>query len=271
MKKLITAFIILLIISAPLFAHAEDIPELTDIAFSGAKVNEAFYSENHEYTLTLDNPAVTPTLKSYRMNGSAKLFVNYNLDSAKHQTGITVTLEFDDGSSAYTFNYANANYDTHSENNYLKDISCGLCRVYPKVSPKLTRYRLYIPSDLTVLKIAAVTEDVNAYCDLPKNISLAPDQEPELSLTVTAANGKTRPYRLKIKRLSKTSAEIEREIENGSYNSVLRNEMIYKNPVFIVSVCAVSGGAAAVLALIVILRRVTVKAEDEDETEFFDN
>ena len=270
MKKLITAIVLLCVLTVPFSAFADDTPDLTEISFKGAEINEKFSPESREYTLTLENPGVTPTLESYKISGSAKLFVNYNLDAAKHQTGVTVTLEYAGGSSAYTFNYTNAAYDTTSANNKLKDISCPYCEVYPEVSARTTNYKIYIPSDLTVLNITTVTEDINAYCDLPKTISLSPQQEPEFSLTVTAANGDTRAYSLKIKRTDKTTEEVALEIKNNTDSPVINNELIFSNPVFIIAAISAAGGAVILIVLIKLLKRITVKACDADETEFFD-
>lgn len=270
MKKLITAVLLICVLTAPICAFADDTPALTEISFKGAEINEKFSPDRKDYTLTLDNPEVTPTLESYAVDGSAKLFVNYNLDTAKHQTGVTVTLEYAGGSSAYSFNYINAAYDTTSANNRLKDITCPYCEVYPEVSARTANYKLYIPSDLTVLNITTVTEDINAYCDLPKTISLSPQQEPEFSLTVTAANGDTRAYSLKIKRIDKTTDEVALEIKNKSENPVINNELIFSNPVFIIAAVATFGGAVIVIILIKLLKRITVKAQEADETEFFD-
>lgn len=271
MKKIITAAIVICMVIIPFGSVlAEDMPSLSEISFKGARINEAFSPDVREYTLTLEDSAGTPTLESYKIDGSAKLFVVYNLDAAKHQTGITVTLEYTGGSSEYTFDYVNAAYDTHSANNSLKDISCALCEVYPKVSSKSTNYRLYIPKDLTVLNITTVTEDVNAYCDLPKTIELSAGQEPEFSLTVTAANGDTKAYSLKIKRLNKTAEELAAEIEDGGYKEIVKSELFYNNPVFIIAVAAAAFGIIALLVMLRLFRRITVKAEDENETEFFD-
>lgn len=45
----------------------------------------------------LDNAAVSPKLKSYKVQGEGNLFVTYDTDSTNHQTAVVVTLSYDTG------------------------------------------------------------------------------------------------------------------------------------------------------------------------------
>ena len=121
-----------------------------------------------------------------------------------------------------------------------------------------------------MLKITTVAQDVNAYCDLPKLISLSPEQEPELSVTVTAANGKTRAYKLKIRRIGKTTEEVAEEMQKKGTNTFAKSELFYRRPEFIIAASAVVFGAVFIVAMLGILKRIAIKAEDSDEIEFFD-
>lgn len=271
-KRFAVTALMLLILAAPLNAYAlqEDIPALNSISFNGAAIDGEFTPEKKEYTITLKDADASPTLKSYELSGSAQLFVNYELDAAKHQTGIIVTLSFEGGSAQYRFAYSNASYNSTSGNNLLADIICANGEVYPKVSKRHTKYRLYIPSDLTELNIRTVTQDINASCSFTEYIKLAADSEPELTLTVTAANGKTKAYSLQVKRLEKTVAEVQSETKQGDLSEIIKAEFFYNRPAFAVVIISSAAGIAVIAALLSLFRRITVKAEDPDETEFFD-
>ncbi|MCR5207184.1 MAG: hypothetical protein K6C14_01745 [Eubacterium sp.] len=270
MKRLTLIITALLLLVTGISAHAaEEPPTLTAVSFNGAKIDGDFSPDIRDYTVTLDNPETPPTLESYSQSGSAELFVTYELDAARHQTGVLITLSFDGGSTQYRFKYSNPAYDSTSANNLLKDIECSLCEVYPEINDSLTNYRLYIPSDMTELNIHTVTKDINAVCEFPQSIILSADQEPVLTLTVTAANGETRAYTLQVKRLDKTSGQIKAELKNGK-NSILRSELLVLSPVFFAAVISAVIGLAVVIITLGILKRRTVKAEDAEEFSFFE-
>ena len=275
MRKLTAVILSLFILLMPfcateVMAEQEEIPSLVSIEFNNAKINEEISKDVNKYTLTLDSATSTPTLKSYEISGSAQLFVNYKLDEAMHQTGVVVTLEYVGGSVEYTFDYTNASYDKTSGNNLLADISCPNCKVYPEINDKTVNYKLFIPSDLTELNISTVTQDINAYCDLPKSISLAADQEPEFTITVTAANGKTRVYKLQVKRVDKNTNEVAGEIKTDGEEAIVSDELFFKKPEFLVTAGCIAGGILLIAVILAIIKRITVKPEDEEEPEFFD-
>lgn len=277
MKKPILLLTMLLALLLPFSAAAEDTtasvteknPSLTAISFKNATIDGEFSSQKNQYTLILDNQAITPTLEQYTVDGEAELFVTYTFDDAKHQTGILVTLEYPSGASKYQFDYQNAKTYEKSSNNLLQSVSCRLGAVYPDINDKDTEYKLYIPSDMTVLRLSAVTQEVGAYCDLPKEIELGANQEPTISLTVTASDGTIRAYTLKIKRLNKTAEEVQQAMKQGDIKDLIQGEMFYQKPSFYITVLAALCGIALVIVLVNVMKRVTVKAEDAEEEEFF--
>lgn len=252
-------------------SDAETTPVLTEISFKNAVINEEFSPFNKDYTITLEDASLTPTLKSYTIDGSASIFVTYTLDEAKHQTGIVATLEFEGGTTIYNFAYSNAQAYAESSNNLLSEVTVkgGLGEVYPAINDKDTDYRLYIPSDLGVLNITATTQDVSAYCDLPAEITLSADQEAKISATVTASNGETRTYSFKIKRLDKSCDEVRAEIAAADFETLVKGELFYQKPAFIITLCAVAGGLLLLIIFIKLAKRLMIKAEDADEKDFF--
>ena len=274
MKKIVSIIIILalcfmLSLSAAAADNKESFPELTSVSFNNAVINEEFKKDVFEYSITLDDPGLTPTLESYTLSSEANIFVTYEQDAGKRQTGIIVTLEYENGSAYYKFRYANAEEKEANSDNLLAELKCRLGEVYPALNDKDTAYKLYIPSDLMEINLTATTRDTGAVCDVPKSITLGIDQEPEISLTVTASNGKTRLYTLAVKRLNKTSEEVQKEMESPDFDSLVEGELFWQKPSFRVALAAALAAVFLLLIFIRIAKRLTLKVEDEDEKSFF--
>ncbi|MBR3149037.1 MAG: hypothetical protein IKF64_02620 [Eubacterium sp.] len=260
---------------APAFAFAENsqpkaTPVLTSISFKNAVIEEKFEPYKHDYTLTLSDSKVTPTLEDYSIDGEADIFVTYDYDNAKHQTGALVTIQYESGSAIYTFKYKNAEFFKESSNNYLKEVKCKSGIVYPEITRDRTEYTIYIPNDLTVLEMSAATEDIGAYCDVPSEISLTSEQELDIPLVVTASNGEKRVYAFDMKRTEKTSEEFETMIKNGTEKELVDSEKLYTNPAFLIAVLSAAGSVLLIILLVRLVKRLTVEVGDGDETEFFD-
>ena len=198
------------------------------------------------------------------------MFVNYILDEAHHQQGICVTLEYESGSTIYNFEYTNATEYKITSDNSLLELTGGAVEVYPKITEKYSNYRLYIPSDMTVLKLTAVTHDVNAYCNIPEEIEIALDQEPVIPVTVTASNGETRLYKFTVCRVDKTTDEVIELMSSPDFKTIAEDELFYRNPLFYIILGAALTGILFVLVTVNVAKRISVKAEDEDEEEFFE-
>lgn len=243
-------------------------PYLESITFSNAEIDGGFTMDKTNFSLTLADPAVSPMLRSYKVNGEAKIFVTYNHDDTGRQTGVTVTLNFESGSIKYTFDYANAQEYAITANANLSALTCEFTEVQPEINGEDISYRLYIPSDLTKLSITPVTEDVNARCE-PLNIEINEDQQPELSFTVVASNGSTKNYKFKIHRVDKTVEEVKAEMEAEDYVSFVTNEKFYQQPLFIIIVCSVVGGILVIALLAAVTKRITINPYDREEKSFY--
>ena len=182
-RKFLYLLLTLCLLGQCLPAFAAQAPVLERIAFSGATIVGQFKSDVYQYQLVLDNAAVSPKLKSYKVQGEGNLFVTYDTDSTNHQTAVVVTLSYDTGSAKYTFTYKNAAAYVKNSENHLDSITCTLGELVPEMNEDDTTYKLYIPSDLTSLMITPVTKDINAYC-APVEMTLAPGQEIDLTLSL---------------------------------------------------------------------------------------
>lgn len=244
------------------------VPYLTSISFNNAEIEGGFNQSKTIFNLVLADNAVSPSLKDYTVSGSADLFVTYNYDETNRQTGITVTLSFENGTVFYTFHYKNAEKPAVNSNADLLGVVCELGELQPAFDKNTTAYKLYLPSDLTNFEMAAVTEDINAYC-APINMELRENQETDFSFVVTASDGTTKTYKFKIKRVNKTMAQVKAEMAQDGFESFVDGELFYQKPIFNIVFFSAVGGIAVIAVLIVITKRITVNPYDSDEKEFY--
>lgn len=274
MKKTFASIcIFIMILFSAINAYAagspiESAPYLESVLFKNAEIEGGFELGKTAFDLILENPANSPVIKNYRVNGKANVFVTYNYDKSNHQTGMQITLAFESGSVIYTFNYKNAQQYQITDNANLAAICCEFGEVQPQITDDNTSYKLYIPSDLTRISITPITQDVNAFC-AGVDIELNEKQEPEISLTVKASDGSTRNYKFKVKRVRKTVAEVQEEMMSEDYVSFANSEILHRRPEFAVVVCASLGGAAALIIAAVLMKRFIVNPYDKDEKEFY--
>ena len=245
-----------------------DAPYLESVSFSNAEIDGGFSKDKTSFTVTLGDPSVSPTLKSYKVSGNAKIFVNYAYDGMNRPVGIIVTLSFESGSIIYTFNYSNAREYSASGNTNLAALTCEYGEVQPAINTEDTVYKLYIPSDLTSLDITPVTEDVNARCE-PLSMEITAEQQPELSFTVVASDGSTKQYKFKVKRVGKTLEEVKAEMAAEDFVSFVSIEKFYEKPLFIIIVCSVIGGILIIALLAAVTKRITINPVDKDEKSFY--
>lgn len=273
MKKVIRILLCITIVICsilPINALAEsvEIPALASIEFNNATIDQEFSPTAFEYTLTLADPNTTPTLKSYEIKGSSMPYVNYTFDESKHQTGISVTLKYANGSVIYNFKYSNVEFGNNA-NNYLKSFSCEMGEVYPALTEKNNNYKIYIPSDLTTLKLSGATQDTGAYAEYPSEYTIKSNQNPTIIVSVTASNGNIRSYKFKVKRIKKTCADVEAEMQSPDFKSIIDGELFYQKPIFIISIVSIAVGLILLIIFISIAKRITVKVGD-DEPDFFE-
>lgn len=245
-----------------------NVPYLETISFTNAEIDGGFRKNKTMYTITLEDPSVSPTLSGYQVKGDPNVFVTYGYDGLNHQNAIIVTLSFENGSVIYTFNYSNVAEFTLSSNANLADLASEYGEVQPAINDNDTEYKLYIPRDLTQLDITPVTQDINAHCD-PLSIEINSSQQPEISVTVLASDGTTKKYKFKVRRVDKTMEEVKAEKNNPAFISFVDGELFYQKPIFSVICISVAAGIFVLLIIAKIVKRVTVNAYDNNEKPFY--
>lgn len=243
-------------------------PTLQSIEFNDAEIEGDFSPTQFYYNINVNSDGETPTLKKYKVSKGAEIFVTYNQDGVN---GINVEVKNVTLSANYFFEYKynDVNVNPNSNTN-LKELECELGCVYPAINNEETYYQLYIPKDMTELKLTAVPEDLGASCNVPKEFKMTTEQNPIIEASVVSSDGTLKSYKFEVKRLGLTSKELKKELKNNSYEDIIKNEVFHKSPQFKVMLLGIFGGIVILAIAVLILKRVAVKAQDDDETEFFD-
>lgn len=243
-------------------------PTLQSIEFNDAEIDGDFSPTQFYYNINVNSDGETPTLKKYKVSKGAEIFVTYNQDGVN---GINVEVKNVTLSANYFFEYKynDVNVNLNSNTN-LKELDCELGCVYPAINNEETYYQLYIPKDMTKLKLTAVPEDLGASCNVPKEFKMTTEQNPIIEASVVSSDGTLKSYKFEVKRLGLTSKELKKELKNNSYEDIIKSEVFHKSPQFKVMLLGIFGGIVILAIAVLILKRVAVKAQDDDETEFFD-
>ncbi len=279
MKKTIKALlcvVMMLAVVMPFTAFAGDkaesktvkAPTLQSIEFNDAKIEGEFSPAKFYYKLIVNSDGETPTLKKYKVSKGSEIFVTYNQEG---MNGINVEVKNVTLSANYFFEYKYNDVSVKlNSNTNLKELNCELGCVYPTLNNEETSYQLYIPKDMTELKLTAVPEDLGAFCNVPKEFKMTTEQNPIIEASVVSSDGTLKSYKFEVKRLGLTSKELKKELKNNSYEDIIKNEVFHKSPQFKVMLLGIFGGIIILAIAVLILKRVAVKAQDDDETEFFD-
>lgn len=76
-------------------------------------------------------------------------------------------------------------------------------------------------------------------------------------------------YTIQIKRIDKTTSEIEKEISQNGYAVYVTNQKFYQKTDFLVCACAVLIGVLIITLLYLFTRKKLIKAYDENEKPFY--
>ena len=243
-------------------------PTLQSIEFNDAKIEGEFSPTQFYYKLNVNSDGETPTLKKYKVSKGSEIFVTYNQEGVN---GINVEVKNVTLSANYFFEYKYNDVSVKlNSNTNLKELDCELGCVYPALNNEETSYQLYIPKDMTELKLTAVPEDLGAFCNVPKEFKMTTEQNPIIEASVVSSDGTLKSYKFEVKRLGLTSKELKKELKNNSYEDIIKNEVFHKSPQFKVMLLGIFGGIIILAIAVLILKKVAVKAQDDDETEFFD-
>lgn len=154
-----------------------------------------------------------------------------------------------------------------SDNADLKsiEVSCGV--LDPKFDESKTKYTLYIPSDLTQIVITPTPKNENAKAN-KIDLTLGAKQEPEITVICTSGNNEKK-YTVQIKRIDKTTSEIENEIKQNGYAVYVTKQKFYQRTDFLVCTGAVLIGCFVLAVLYLIFKKKLINPYDENEKPFY--
>lgn len=145
------------------------------------------------------------------------------------------------------------------------EVSCGV--LDPEFDGSKTKYKLYIPSDLTQIVITPTPKNKKASAS-KIDLTLTAEQEPEITVICTLSDEKKK-YTIQIKRIDKTTDEIEKEINQNGYAVYVTKQKFYQKTDFLVCAGAVLIGALALAVLYLLFKRKLTNAYDESEKPFY--
>ena len=180
-------------------------------------------------------------------------------------TLLTLTLIF---GILFTFTVAFADENNDDSDCSLSAISVNCGKLDPEFTSDNTKYTLYIPSDLTQVIITPTPASKSATSS-KIDITLAKEQEPTIAVICSAQNGDKNEYKLKIKRIDKTLAEIQNEIEQNGYAVYVKETKFYQNKDVIFTVSFVILGIIILAVLYLITHKKLIKPYDGGEKPFY--
>lgn len=145
------------------------------------------------------------------------------------------------------------------------EVSCGV--LDPKFDAGKTKYTLYIPSDLTKIVITPTPKSENAKAS-KIDLTLDIKQEPEITVICTS-NDEKKKYTIQIKRIDKTTSEIENEINQNGYAVYVTKQKFYQRTDFLICSGAVLIGALVLTALYLTFKKKLINPYDDSEKPFY--
>lgn len=241
-----------------------EVPKLTQITFNNAEIDGAFHSDVLEYTLTISDHSGTIRPASYKCTDyNAQVQLHYLTNTSGDASGLIIRLSNDGGSTEYKFIFDTIKEIKKTPDASLMSLTFDFGELSPKFDAEIYKYNLYLPSDLEVLNIYAVPSDENAKLNTPRQIKLSPDQNAPVAVKITSSDGtNTAVYKLNIKRVDKTIAQIKAEMENPGFTSFVDIPFYQTAPFYVIL-----GVVLFLVALALVLFFTLRKKKSSDETE----
>lgn len=196
-------------------------PDLTAVTFSGAEIDGPFHSDVFEYKLIITDHNADIRLESYKCpDYNAMVQVDYLTNTSGDARGLVVRVSNSSGVNEYKFLFNTIKEIKKTPDASLMSLTFDYGELSPGFHAEVYKYTLYLPSDLEVLNINAVPSDENAKINTPNQITLNQNQTSPISIKVTSGDGtNTLTYKLNIKRVNKTIAQIKAEMEDPEFTS----------------------------------------------------
>lgn len=231
------------------------VPLLTKIEFNGASFPTEFQQNVFEYTVNISSHDEF-SLKSYSCTDyNAEMKIDYISNANGSTKGIIVTVKNATGTNDYKFYFDTVQTMPKTSDTSLIGVNFNYGELYPSFRSDVYKYTLYLPSDLEVLVVDPITSDENATINTPSQISLKKDQNTPISIKVTSSDGtSTGSYKLTIKRVDKTIADIQQMMESPDFKSFVEIPF-YNHATFYIITAGVVFAIMLIAVIIMSLRK----------------
>lgn len=182
--------------------------------------NTTNYSLNVESDVTQISINATAEDSKAKVSGTGNINLNYGKNTIK----VIVTAE--DGSQK-TYTITVNRKDNRSTNNDLSSLSISNGKLSPNFKKDVTSYNMEVPFSVSRLDIKAVADDSKSKVSIANN-ELVAEAITDVKIIVTAENGSTKTYVIKVKR----GKDPNKPLSNNNYLASLSVNNGILSPVF---------------------------------------
>lgn len=203
-------------ISAPLSSNAN----LSSLAVSNANISPKFNPNTTTYKASVKYATSSLSINAKPADSSAKIKIKNNSLKAGKVTSVNVVVTAPDGTqktySISTKREQDPNYVASKENS-LENIKLDKGILSPVFDKNKTDYIIYLPYEVTVIKISATSVDKNASIKIygPEELTVG---ENSMGVICTSESGEDKEYKIKVVRAPSYENE---EDEGADIESVL--------------------------------------------------
>ena len=184
---------------------------LESLVVSNATITPGFDPNTTEYTASVPFETNTLQVSATAEHPGAKVTIGSTALAENATTDVTVTVTAENGTQkVYHIRVTRPRDPNYVESsvNTLKELSVENFFISPNFDPERLQYAVYLPYEVTSLKLAAKTTDSKAKVKLP-TIQNIPVGESTYEIPVTAENGKVRVYTLTVFRAEAFLPDVE--------------------------------------------------------------
>ncbi len=185
---------------------------LASLTVSNATISPAFSAGTTKYTASVPFDISKINVSATAADGKAKVSVNIPNLTPNGTTNVTVTVTAENGAKkTYTISVKRAqdpNYQA-SNNNKLSGISIEGFLLSPAFNTDTTNYVVWLPYEITSIKIGGSAVDSKASVQVVGGENLAAGQDNTVKVICTAENGEKKEYTVIVKRAAAHDGSVD--------------------------------------------------------------
>lgn len=186
--------------------------KLSGLTVDNATISPAFSADTTNYTAEVPFSVSKLNVKATAADSKAKVSVNSPSLTPGGTTKVSVTVTAESGEKkTYTISVKreqDPNYKA-SDNNKLSGIQVEGFLLSPVFAPDTTQYVVWLPNEITSIKISGTAEDKKASVVVVGGEDLAAGQDNPVKVICTAENGEKKEYTVIVKRAAGHDGTVE--------------------------------------------------------------